>query len=580
MRRLQFILFLFTFIACRSNAQAGCPGGECVVPAGGDLQAALNLAIGGDTIKLEAAATFVGPFSLPVHSGASFVTITTTGSVPPVVSVIDACYQQGGDFASEMAKKAKCRSALIAQYSGAPKIITHDQRPAISTIGGADYWKFVGVELATTNLSRGNGCTATYQIVALGMDANGELASSIDSLPAHIVFDRTYIHGNPTGCSRRAILADAVDVHIINSVCTEIHESGQDSQCYMSFNGQGPFNIDNNFIEAAGENIMFGGADPMIPGLTPSDISISNNYLTKDWSWWTAADRVGYPATGANWQVKNVLECKNCQRLKAWGNVLEGSWAYNQTGGIVLFQSLNDGGRCTWCIVQNIEMFGNVLRHGGQGLVILGKAGQNGGAAMGRNINFHDNLLYGLSTRYSVAGTSGAECYSLISGSTADVFSGVTINHNTCDNEGVTALINNCGERFSNFTYTNNIARSREFHDAQFVFCGATGGSAGLNVYMPDSHTVTNNLFATDGGHGPWPAWNEFIPAAAWSGLFVNLGAGNFTLASGSPYKAGGSRQARDGKDLGANMALLPKGTNALNVLQAPNSPTNLRIVQ
>src|SRR5215203_4343576 len=50
-------------------------GAELVVPAGGDLQAALNRARRGDVILLEPGAIYIGNFVLPPTSGASYITI-------------------------------------------------------------------------------------------------------------------------------------------------------------------------------------------------------------------------------------------------------------------------------------------------------------------------------------------------------------------------------------------------------------------------------------------------------------------------------------------------------------------------
>ena len=43
--------------------------------------------------------------------------------------------------------------------------------------------------------------------------------------------------------------------------------------------------IINNYFEGTGENILFGGADPRIDGLVPSDIEIRRNHFTKPTSW-------------------------------------------------------------------------------------------------------------------------------------------------------------------------------------------------------------------------------------------------------------------------------------------------------
>ena len=55
------------------------------VNAGGDLQAALNKAVPGDTILLQAGATFTGNFVLPKKSGSTFIIVRSsaaTGSLP------------------------------------------------------------------------------------------------------------------------------------------------------------------------------------------------------------------------------------------------------------------------------------------------------------------------------------------------------------------------------------------------------------------------------------------------------------------------------------------------------------------
>ena len=43
--------------------------------------------------------------------------------------------------------------------------------------------------------------------------------------------------------------------------------------------------IENNYLEATGENLMFGGGDPKIVGLVPSDITLRMNHLVKPRSW-------------------------------------------------------------------------------------------------------------------------------------------------------------------------------------------------------------------------------------------------------------------------------------------------------
>ncbi len=46
-----------------------------------------------------------------------------------------------------------------------------------------------------------------------------------------------------------------------------------------------PYRIINNFLEGAGENILFGGVDPAIANLVPSDIEVSRNHIYKPVAW-------------------------------------------------------------------------------------------------------------------------------------------------------------------------------------------------------------------------------------------------------------------------------------------------------
>ena len=43
--------------------------------------------------------------------------------------------------------------------------------------------------------------------------------------------------------------------------------------------------IINNYLEAAGENLMFGGSPSAIPNLVPTGIEIRRNYLYKPLRW-------------------------------------------------------------------------------------------------------------------------------------------------------------------------------------------------------------------------------------------------------------------------------------------------------
>src|SRR4029079_3430034 len=43
--------------------------------------------------------------------------------------------------------------------------------------------------------------------------------------------------------------------------------------------------IENNYLEGAGENVMFGGADPAIPNLVADGITFRRNFVSRPMSW-------------------------------------------------------------------------------------------------------------------------------------------------------------------------------------------------------------------------------------------------------------------------------------------------------
>src|SRR6185369_1567191 len=132
-------------------------------------------------------------------------------------------------------------------------------------------------------------------------------------------------------------------------------------QAIAGWNGPGPFTITNNYLEGSSENVLFGGADPSIPNLVPSDIVLRGNLIAKPQAWRTE-----------RWQVKNLFELKNARRVTIDGNVFEYNWEAAQAGPAILFTVRNQDGRCPWCQIEDVTFVNNILRHVAAGFSILG----------------------------------------------------------------------------------------------------------------------------------------------------------------------------------------------------------------
>ena len=281
-----FAVFLTLFITA-SAAFAG----TLVVPAGGDLQAAINAAVPGDTIVLEAGATYRGPFTLPKKNGDAYITIESsraseiTGRVSPEHSEL----------------LARLRSTIAD--------------PIVRTAAGAHHYKLIGLEISTFRAS-----DFIYDLVRLG-----ESNQTDSQVPHHLILDRLWIHGFATQDLQRGVSLNSADTSIIKSYISDIHSVGADTQAICGWNGPGPYQIINNYLEAAGENVMFGGALPSIRHLVPSNIEIRRNFLFKPLSW-----KVGHPTyAGIHWGVKNLLEFKNARNVIVDGNVMENGRVLN-----------------------------------------------------------------------------------------------------------------------------------------------------------------------------------------------------------------------------------------------------------
>ena len=80
------------------------------------------------------------------------------------------------------------------------------------------------------------------------------------TLPDSIIFDRCYIHGDATHDVQEGLQGNASNFAVVDSYISDIHMAGTDTQAVAAYYTPGPIKLVNNHLEAAGENVMFGGA--------------------------------------------------------------------------------------------------------------------------------------------------------------------------------------------------------------------------------------------------------------------------------------------------------------------------------
>ena len=472
-----------------------------VVNAGDDLQAAINAAQPGDVLTLQAGATFTGNFVFPAKSGADWIIIRT--------STPDSAFPAPGT------RVGPANAGLM------PKIVTNNDLPAIATASGAHNYRFIGIEFTVGPLVTNN-----FNLIQLGNDE-----TSLNDLPHDLIFDRVYAHGNPTVNLRRGIMMNSASTAVIDSYISDCHENGADSQALAGWNTPGPLKVVNNYLEAGSENFLLGGADPTILNLNPSDIEFQRNYCAKQLSW-----HEGEPNyTGVKWQVKNLLELKNAQRVLINGNLFEYNWAEAQSGFAILFTVRNQGGRAPWSVVQDVTFTNNIVRHSGSGVNISGYDDDFPSAQTAR-IKVRNNLFDDINgPRWSNADGRWLQ----IVGGPDDV----TIDHNTSFQTGHVAIADGTPAA-QQFVFTNNLAPSNAYG---FFGSGVGSGNPALEFYFPGA-VFTRNVIV-GGDKTIYPADN-FFPAGFDTVQFVDQANGNYRLASTSPYKNAGT----DSKDLGCDI--------------------------
>jgi len=486
--------------ARRVSAPDGTREGSVVKLArNGDLQRTLNQARPGDTIVLEAGAAYLGPFTLPAKTGNEFITIQSS---------------RIGELA-EGVRVSPSQSALFAKLQSA-----ENGSPIIKTQQGAHHYKFLGIEFSTADAQ-----VKVNDLVRIG---EYQTQTTLDVVPHHLVFDRTFIHGFETQEVQRGIALNGSDISITNSYISDIHGKGYDTQAICGWNGPGPFKIINNYLEGSGENIMFGGADPTIPNLVPADIEIRGNYFFKPLRW-----KAGDPSyAGIHWTVKNLFELKNARRVTIDRNIFENNWVDAQAGSAVLFTVRNDGGTAPWSTIEDVTFTNNIVKNSPAALNLLGKDDLKP-SQRARNIVISNNLFTGITGTFL----------------TMSGYPNTTISQNTHFQSGNIMSLH--GDPSPGFAYEYNIT-NRDNNGYGVFGDSISEGTRALEHYTP-SGTFRNNVIA--GANNSLYPPNNFYPASLKDVGFISVESGNFRLNPQSPYlKIGPEKRA-----LGVNFALLPQ---------------------
>ena len=541
-----------------SMADTPSPGSIIAVSSGGNLQAALDNAFCGDTIELQAGATFTGRFLLRAKKcdNGHWIVIRTSAAnslLPSEGKRVTPCY------------------AGVASLPGRPQYACLNGQNVMARIEnntatdgpfilrtGANHYRLIGLEITRSAGGR-------YAPALVSVEPNG--------VADHIVVDRSWLHGTVHDDTQAGFsLSRSSNVAVVDSYFSDFHCTSGTGACTdahavgggLGNHQDGPFKISNNFLEASGEVVMFGGGAAT---LTPADIEIRGNHFFKPWQWMPGNPRFVGGVGGNPFIVKNHLELKNATRVLIEANLMENNWGgFTQSGYALILSPKNqhtqNGNVCPLCQVTDVTVRYTRISHSGSGIALatsISGDGRNGGPALaGSRFSIHDVVIDDISKKYG-----GGTLVLVINGWKKNPVNTITINHVTGfpDSNGHVLML---GNQLSNpsmygFVFTNNIMATGDYpvwnSGGGLTSCAAKGTPAQKIAKCFSTYTFKNNgLIGTPDAFPPssWPAGN-FFPADANAAGIVQFGNGNggdYRLAPNSRYKNAGT----DGRDLGADI--------------------------
>lgn len=590
---------------------------DVYVAAGGDLQAAIDGAVGGDTIFLQAGATFVGNFRLKVHPGTGVVTIRS--------SAPDAQLPAPGTRISP------AHAPLL------PKLRSATSEPVFFTAPGAANWRLQTLELQSTH-------QGLYDIVALGDGSSAQ--STLDRVPQNLTIDRVYVHADPQHGQKRAIALNSGHTVIRDSYIEGIRALNQDSQAIGGWNGPGPYTLENNYLEAAGEVFMLGGADPSIPNMVPADVEVRGNTFTRPLSWrapvldspanvvatglsggallpGTYAYRVVALMPAGSEVAASVPSADQIVTLSSFGRV-NVSWNAVRMAAAYQIVRTSADGQSSWVTTgvawtddgtapgtagavppvgrwnvknllevkngRRIRIEGNLFENNWAdaqdgGAIVLTPRNQDGTCTwcIVEDVTFERNVMRRVGMGVVILGWDelhpsrqlnnvrirnnvisdvgpewgGAGYFLLVLGQPRDV----VVDHNTFISKNGQAVIAVDGPPISNFVFTNNIT----LHNVYGIVGKARAPGNDTIATFFDGAIITRNVFGAPPYPYDYPAGNELPTESDFEAHFVDYAGGNYALRPATDWANAGT----DGLDLGAIMTL--------PVVTAPRNPRLVR---
>lgn len=528
------------------------PGKKISVGAHANLADAIAGAKCGDTLLLPAGASYeVTELPAKKCDEGHYVTIRTDtpdSKLPPEGMRISPAWAGIASlpgrprFAQPAGGPAKLMATIVAKNPGGVPV--------------GDHIRFIGIEWT----SQGN-------INRLINTGHGD----------HVIFDRNYMHpaeGEEVGHGV-GMLEGAHHIAVINSYLSGFNCIARSGKCTdanavggaHSDDPFGTFKVYNDFLEASGQNILFGGAPS---SNNPTDIEIRRNHLFRPLIWKQGEPGYTPSPKGDPFIVKNNFELKSAVRVLFEANLLENSWGgFSQRGFSVLLNARSQSSKCPVCRVNDITLRYNWIRNvAGVFQISNGHAAKSTGGGVpadGGRYSIHDFIVDEVHGEdYGGGGTF------LLLGSAGTPLHDVRIDHVTSFQPGVIANLMSSGEKpVANFGITNSIlsaggsrppVASSGGGPANCAVRSQREGPEGIFKECFSPYYFDHNVIIAAGARGKWPAGNTIVGSlddAGVHGLRDGVSAEPHLCPEKGPgctKRSPGIAAASDGRDIGADV--------------------------
>lgn len=510
------------------------------------FQTALNTAAAQDsaTILIDPGLTINGSFTLPARS-----------DKPGWVYIASAAVKDG------TFPKAPGQRVTPSDAAFMPVIQTTSVSAGaypfktVADLNHSARYRLVGLCVTTQNTNLSGSTT-----ILVGAEFD---PSDVAKCTEDIGVDRCYLYAVPRVRNARVgVRLDAIRGFLVDSWIAGCYDgAGADSQAVNALGTPGPLLIHNNYLEAASENLLIGGAPAS--GRRPEDLTITRNHLRKPPAW---------QSTGLR-SIKTLLEIKYGNRILLEGNVLENTWrqAWAPSTGLTI-KSAGQTGDQPYHKTENVTVRYNRI-HNAEAWLAL-SASPAASTPVTEAVSLHDNLAVSRPGPWTFDRNSMR-----LLNSNSGVVRAVSIRFNTVEQTAndystwIAASSSSGWTRPKEDTLceirdnllggpvgtTNNSLNG-------FLFQGIAPVAGGVvtlgNQYLApvvERNAVFGRVPKASAGY---PVSNRWSGTAWDEAAFVNPAANDYTLVPGHPWKG----TAEGGRDPGADIPTLLSKTSGVVV--------------